>query len=178
MPSVKEVIEKISVSFFCSRKDSYMLLKQALTERRELKAENEKLREIFEFATLEFEKRNKKIAFLEGKLEEKDTTIKEKRYENELLQKRIQELEARNNLLNKIVFGKKSEKKENKKPGLTISKKRGATRGHTGHGRKIPENLPEREKIIDLPKEKKFCSHCGKPYIEIGLEDVSSPGCA
>ncbi len=154
-----------------------MLLKQALREKRELKAENEKLREIFEFATLEFEKRNKKIAFLEEKLEEKDTTIKEKRYENEQLQKRIQQLEARNNLLNKMVFGRKCEKKENEEPGLTISKKRGATRGHTGHGRKIPENLPEREKIIDLPKEKKFCSFCGKPYIEIGLEEVSSEVC-
>ncbi|GAG36963.1 unnamed protein product, partial [marine sediment metagenome] len=103
MPSVKEAIEKLSMSFFCSRKDSCMLLKQALGEGRELKTENEKLREIFEFATLEFEKRNRKIAFLEGKLEEKDTTIKEKRYENEQLQKRIQKLEARNNLLNKMV---------------------------------------------------------------------------
>lgn len=36
-------------------------------EGRELKAENEKLREIFEFATLEFEKRNRKIAFLQGR---------------------------------------------------------------------------------------------------------------
>ncbi|TET07572.1 hypothetical protein E3J84_07300 [Candidatus Aerophobetes bacterium] len=24
--------------------------------------------------------------------------------------------------------------------------------------------------VIDLPEEKKFCSFCGKPYIEIGLE--------
>ena len=111
MPSVKEVIGKLSTSFFCSEKDSCTSLQQALREGRELKAENEKLREIFEFATLEFEKRNEKIAFIEGKLEEKDTTIKEKRYENELLQKRIQQLEARNNLLTKMVFGKKSEKK-------------------------------------------------------------------
>ena len=68
MPSVKEVIGKLSTSFFCSRKDSCMLLKQALGEGRELKAENEKLREIFEFATLEFEKRNRKIAFFEEEL--------------------------------------------------------------------------------------------------------------
>jgi len=177
MPSVKEAIEKISASFFCSEKDSCTSLQQALREGRELKAENEKLREIFEFATLEFEKRNKKIAFLEGKIEEKDTTIKELRYENELLKRGLQQLKARNNLLNKMVFGKKSEKKENEKPDLTISKKRGATRGHTGHGRKIPENLAEREKIIDLPEDKKFCSFCGKPYVEIGLEDVSSEVC-
>jgi len=144
---------------------------------RELKAENEKLREIFEFATLEFEKRNRKIAFLEGKLEEKDTTIKELRDENGLLKRRLLELEARNNLLNKMVFGRKSEKKEGEKFPDVESKRRGATRGHTGHGRKIPENLPEREEIIDLPEEKKFCSHCGKPYREIGLEEVSSEVC-
>ena len=76
-----------------------------------------------------------------------------------------------------MVFGRKSEKKESEEPDLTIGKKRGQRRGHTGHGRKIPENLSEREKIIDLPKEKKFCSHCGKPYIEIGLEEVSSEVC-
>ena len=73
--------------------------------------------------------------------QQKDTTIKEKGYENELLQKRSQQLEARNNLLNKMVFGKKSEKKENEEPDVTISKKRGQRRGHTGHGRKIPENM-------------------------------------
>jgi len=177
MPLVREVIGKLSTSFFCSSKDSCPPLQQALREERELKAENEKLREIFEFATLEFEKRNRKIAFLEEELKKRDTTIKEKRYENEQLQKRIQELEARNNLLNKMVFGRKSEKKESEEPDVTISKNRGATRGHTGHGRKIPENLPEREKIIDLPEEKKFCSFCGKPYIEIGLEEVSSEVC-
>lgn len=94
------------------------------------------------------------------------------------MKRRLQQLEARNNLLNKMVFGRKSEKKESEEPDLTISKKRGASRGHTGHGRKIPENLAEREKIIDLAEEKKFCSHCGKPYIEIGLGEVSSPDCA
>jgi len=166
MPLVEEAIEKLSgEESFCSRKDSCPLLRQALREERELKAENEKLREIFEFATLEFEKRNRKIAFLEGKFEEKDATIKELRQENEKLQKRIEELEARNNLLNKMAFGKKSEKKETSETSVVETKRRGAVKGHTGHGRKIPENLPEREEIIDLPEEKKFCSYCGKPYI-------------
>ncbi len=67
MPSVEEAIEKLSASFFCSRKDPCTLLRQALKEGKEIKAENEKLREIFEFATLEFEKRNRKIAFLQGR---------------------------------------------------------------------------------------------------------------
>jgi len=177
MPLVEETIEKLSASFFCPRKDSCTPLRQALREKQTIKAENEKLREIFEFATGEFEKRNRKIALLEEDLERANATIKELRKENEKLQKRIQELEARNNLLNKMVFGRKSEKKESERSPTTISKKRGATRGHTGHGRKIPENLPEREEIIDLPEEKKFCSFCGEPYIEIGLEEVSSEIC-
>jgi len=178
MPLVREVIGKLSASFFCPSKDSCPLLRQALGEGRELKAENEKLREIFEFATLEFEKRNRKIAFLQGKLEDKDTTIKEKRYENEQLQKIIEELKARSNLLNKIAFGRKSEKKEAEEvPVIKGAKKRGAVNGHTGHGRKIPENLPEREEIIELPQEKKFCECCGEPFEEIEIEEVSSEVC-
>ena len=174
---VEETIEKLSgEESFCSRKDSCTLLRQSLTERRKLKAENEKLREIFEFATIEFEKRNKRIASLKEELMNRDTTIKELRCENELLKKKLQELSAKNNLLNKMAFGKKSEKKESEEPHPTISK-RGAIKGHTGHGRKIPENLPEREKIIDLPPEKRFCPFCGKPYKEIGLEEVSSEVC-
>jgi len=176
--SVEEAIEKLSgEESFCSRKDSCPLLRQALREKQTIEAENEKLREIFEFTTLEFEKRNRRIALLEEELKEKDATIKEKRCENELLKRRLQELQARNNLLNKMVFGKKSKKKESKEPQTTISKKRGATKGHTGHGRKIPENLPEREEIIDLPEDKKFCQYCGKPHKEIGLEEVSSEVC-
>jgi len=54
-----------------------------------------------------------KLLFFKEELKKRDTTIKEKRYENELLQKRIQELEARNNLLNKMVFGRKCGKKDN-----------------------------------------------------------------
>jgi len=53
------------------------------------------------------------LLFFKEELKKRDTTIKEKRYENELLQKRIQELEARNNLLNKMVFGRKCGKKDN-----------------------------------------------------------------
>jgi len=176
--SVEETIEKLSEEeSFCSRKDSYPLLRQVLREKQTIETENEKLREIFEFAILEFEKRNRRITLLEEELKEKDTTIKELRQENEKLQKRIEELEARNNLLNKMVFGKRSEKKETSETSVAETKRRGAVRGHTGHGRKIPENLPEREEIIDLPEDKKFCQYCGKPYVEIELEDVSSEVC-
>jgi transposase len=53
-------------------------------------------------------------------------------------------------------------------------KKRGAVKGHKGYGRKIPENLEVREKIIDIPEEEKHCDHCGAPFIETGMEEISS----
>ena len=111
---------------------------------------------------------------LEEELFEANATIKTLVQENESLKKRLQEVEARNNLLNKIAFGKKSEKKEIKEIPARPLKKRGAVRGHTGHGRKIPANLPVEEEIIDIPEDEKFCPCCGEPYEEIGLEEVSS----
>ena len=177
MRTIEKIQEKFSGNFFCPNKASCASLQRALKEKEKIKAENEKLRKIFEFATVEFEKRNKKIALLTEDLDRANAMIRELRQENEKLQKGIEELEVRNNLLNKMVFGKKSEKKETEKLAVGETKRRGAVRGHTGHGRKIPENLPEREEIIDLPEDKKFCQYCGKPYVEIGLEEVSSEVC-
>lgn len=68
---IKETIEevmKVSGDEFsksiCLRGDSCRMLQEDLRE-------NEKLREIFQFAVLEFEKRNRKIAFLEEGLRER-----------------------------------------------------------------------------------------------------------
>jgi transposase len=168
------IVESESSEGFCLRKDSCRLLQEALRKKDKAVAETEKLTEIFQFATLEFEKMNRRIALLEEELNQRDSTIRELRQENERLQKRVEELEARNNVLHKIAFGRKSEKKEGKRVEATGSKRRGAVNGHTGYGRKIPENLPEREEIIDIPENERFCLCCGKPYTEIGLEEVSS----
>ena len=133
--------------------------------------ENEKFREIFQFASREFGEKNRKINNLEELLRERDWTIKEIGQENELLQKRLEEVEGRNNLLNKMLFDKKSEKKDKKEIAARETKKRGARENHKGHGRKIPQNLPVlEEKIIDLPEDKKSC--CGKPFEKMG-EEVS-----
>ncbi|MEA3421441.1 MAG: hypothetical protein U9Q97_07185, partial [Acidobacteriota bacterium] len=143
-----QVIEKpILDQELCPIKDSCPLLQDALRE-------NEKFREIFQFASREFEEKNRKINKLEELLRERDWTIKELGQENELLQKRLEEVEGRNNLLNKMLFDKKSEKKDKKEIAARETKRRGARENHKGHGRKIPQNLPVlEEKVIDLPED-------------------------
>lgn len=139
-----------------------------------LRQENAKLTEIFQFAVREFEKKNQKIVFLEEELLKANAAIRQLRQENESLKKSLQEAEARNSLLNKMVFGKKTEKNQPQQPFIRSPKKRGGVKGHTGHGRNIPENLPVEEQIIDLPEDEKFCSCCGLPLEEMGLEEISS----
>ena len=50
--------------------------------------------------------------------------------------------------------------------GNEKKKTRGATRGHKGYGRKIPDNLPIREQVIDIAEDKKKCDCCGEALIE------------
>jgi transposase len=161
----------------CWKKDSCQLLQSALRE-------NEQLRRIFRTATLEFEKKNQRIAFLEEELNQAKLKIKElenqvreieqekevSKKEVDSLKKKLEEVEAKNNLLNQLAFGKKSEKKEEASP--LAGKKRGARLGHPGFGRKIPQNLPIEEETIDLSDQEKFCEICGKPFHleEIGQE--------
>lgn len=140
-----------------------------------LRQENAKLTEIFQFAVPEFEKKNAKIESLKEELLKAEGTIKELAQENASLKKILKEVEARNNLLNKMVFGKKSEKKQaEEQPFVGLQKKRGAAKGHTGHGRKIPQNLPVEEQVVELPENERFCPLCGLPIEETGLEEVSS----
>jgi len=146
---------------FCPIKDTCPLLQDALRE-------NEKFREIFQFASREFEKKNRKINNLEELLRGRDFTIKELGQEKDLLQKSLEEAEGRNSLLNKLLFDKKSEKKDKKEIPTRETKKRGARKNHKGHGRKIPDLPVLEEKTIDLPEGEKSC--CGKPFEKIGEE--------
>ena len=43
-------------------------------------------------------------------------------------------------------------------------KKRGARRGHPGHGRRIVEELPCTDEIRTLPEAERCCPQCGTPY--------------
>jgi transposase len=47
---------------------------------------------------------------------------------------------------------------------LKERKKRGANKGHKGHGRKIPKNLPIEEVIIEIDGEEPHCSNCNSNY--------------
>jgi hypothetical protein len=46
-------------------------------------------------------------------------------------------------------------------------KKRGARRGHPGHGRRVLEQLPCTEHVLTLPAAQRRCPRCGKVYTEI-----------
>ena len=177
MPVIEEAVlikEDECLEEYCPKKENCKIVQQLLREIEYLKTENENLRRVFAIARVEFTKKNRRIERLETELARVWGIVAEQDEKNESLEKRLQEAEAKNNLLNKIAFGRKSEKEESEEPHRPGGKKRGAVNGHTGHGRKIPENLPERVQIIDIPEEEKFCPCCGKPYEEIGLEEVSS----
>ena len=59
-----------------------------------------------------------------------------------------------------------NESRQEQDYGNEKKKTRGATRGHKGYGRKIPDNLPVREQIIDIAEDKKKCDCCGEALIE------------
>lgn len=181
---------------FCPDRDRCSLLQQALSRKERIEAENEKLREIFTQARQEFLKRNERIKYLEQEL----STLREIERENKELKQQLQQAEAKANLFSRMLYGRKSEKGQS---GQTESisntselneggqeqdygdetegrekKRRGARRKHKGCGRKIPDNLPVREQIIDLPEDQKRCSRCSKPLIEKPeLEQVSFEIC-
>ena len=149
--------------------------KYLIEENRNLYQENEKLREIFRIGVIEFEERERRIKFLKEELEKANEEIKRLKEENERLKERIKELQGKNRILNKIAFGKKSEKRQEGKNKTT--KKRGRKQGHKGTGRKIPENLPIEEEIIEIPEEERYCEICGAPLIETGIEEISREVC-
>ena len=145
-----------------------------IDENKRLHQDNEKLREIFRIATIEFEKKNREIGSLRGALKQTRSTIKMLVEENAELKERLEVAEGKVKLLNKLAFGKKSEKQEQEEELTGEHKKRGAVLGHKGRGRKIPEDLPVKNEMVDIPDEEKFCSICGLPYKETGMEEVSS----
>ena len=65
------------------------------SENKNLVSENEKLREIFRFAQIEFDKRNKRIEELIAELIVANNRIKELTEENSTLKLKLQEVEAK-----------------------------------------------------------------------------------
>jgi len=147
-----------------------------IKENQHLHQENEKIREILRIGIIEFENREKRIKFLQEQLEKANQEIERLRQENEFLKKKVEELEGKNRILSKTAFGKKSEKRREEEE-IKPTKPRGRKQGHIGSGRKIPENLPEKEEIIEIPPDERFCPDCGLPLVETGMEEISREVC-
>lgn len=170
--------EAKNIEVYCNTPLQYQEL---IRENLKLKEENEQLRGIFQLAVKEFEKREQRIKYLEQELSE----MRELEEENRDLKQQLKQAQAQINILNSMLFGRSSEKSVEPTSNDTPldydnwhqtrrEKKRGAVPGHKGYGRKIPNNLPVKTEIIDLPENERKCPCCGKPFIEIELEQVSS----
>lgn len=148
-------------------------------ENKRLHSDNEQLREVFRIATVEFEKKDREKASSGAELEKAYATIKSLKEENAELKARLETEEGKVKLLNKLAFGKRSEKgqQEEESGSQRQHKRRGAVAGHKGRGRTIPKELPEKEEVIDIPDEEKFCPDCGLLYRETGMEETSSEVC-
>jgi len=139
---------------------------------------------------VELRKNEQRISDLEADIKELRIYSLELEQENKLLKKELEKEKANVRLLQKMLFARGTEKQVEQRSGaekreeveyeetesgyVVKTTKRGAKNGHKGHGRKIPDNLPVKEEIIDLPEDKKCCEICGKPLKDTGLYEVSS----
>jgi transposase len=109
-----------------------------------------------------------KVQELERTLCDRDITIKE-------IRQQIEAMKAKLIWLNQQVFGRKTEanRSETHDESDNVSdirgcpdekRHRGQQEGAKGHGRKRRKNLPIVEELHELPKDKRFCLKCGKPF--------------
>ncbi|MYE02344.1 MAG: IS66 family transposase [Alphaproteobacteria bacterium] len=84
--------------------------------------------------------------------------------EKQALEARIAELQASRAVLQKTLFGSRSEQQE--KP--RSERRRGQQRG-AGHGRTGRPALKERAEVHNPPEDACVCSSCGKPYVANGV---------
>jgi hypothetical protein len=85
---------------------------------------------------------------------------------------------AKYEYLQKLHFGKSTEKnilpkaKSSDDPSQnTEPKKHGAQKGHVGHGRNIPDHLPQKEQIHDIPADERHCDSCSNPFEDFSDEE-------
>jgi transposase len=176
-----------------------------IDEFEKLRRENEQLRAIFETAKEEFAKLKRKVSLLEEDLryeKEKNRVLEE---DNRSLKLELGESKGVVKKLSSMLFGLKSEKlkisdMDIKDAGVFKAEEtvlhpseirsrssffpdegkrpKGAVPGHPGYGRKIPEDLPIVEVVIEAPETELVCSQCGKiaakkPGIELVSWQVS-----
>ena len=113
MPVIEEAVlikEDECLEEYCPGKENCKIVQQLLREIEHLTTENENLRRVFAIARVEFTKKNHQIERLQTELTRVWGIVAEQDEKNESLEKRLQEAEAKNNLLNKIAFGRKLRK--------------------------------------------------------------------
>ncbi len=177
------VQEQNETEFVCKKKDVCIYVQELLQKNAILRLDLEQLNHVLELGVEEFKNRDKHITELEEELK----LMKEIEQENKLLEEQLEKEKAKVQLLQKMLFGRGTEKQpadterqeeteyEKTKSGYVVKgTKRGAQNGHKGHGRKIPDNLPVEEEVIDLPEDKKKCEICGKPLEDTGMYEESS----
>ncbi len=181
--------KKLNVKI-CQGSDACEIVCGLISKIEELGRENEHYRKIIEIATEEFEKKNGYIIELEKEQQGLKEYISGLEKENKLLKENLEKEQGNVRLFQKMLFSRGSEQQveqrsdsekqeeveyEETESGYVVkTTKRGAKSGHKGHGRKMHDNLPLKEEIIDLPQDKKCCEICGKPLEDTGLCEESS----
>ena len=96
------------------------------------------------------------------------------------LEGQVKALKAKVAELQQRLFGRKSERvsRENSAWGATgesavARRARGQQPGSAGHGRKLRDNLPVEETVLDLSEQQKRCPHCGLVWEGFGSPHTS-----
>jgi transposase len=95
------------------------------------------------------------------------------------LEAQVEVLKAKVAELQQRLFGRKSERARRRTPwGSTEEsgagpRARGQQPGSAGHGRKLRENLPVVETVLDLCEQQKRCPHCGLAWEWFGSPHTS-----
>jgi transposase len=158
-----------------------------------LRLENEQLRRIFADASIEFEKRNMRIASLEEELKSERERCGRLELACVKLSSELRREKARAEKFASLLFGLKSEKLKIEDIDTVVissgeavapldfpcipekgKRPRGAVPGHAGSGRKIPSDLPVIEVVLEASASDLMCKKCGLPANDKPLMDSVS----
>ncbi|MDA8146992.1 MAG: hypothetical protein M0Z27_13165, partial [Thermaerobacter sp.] len=93
------------------------------------------------------------------------------------LEAQVEALKTRVGQLERLLYGRKSEREkeaaEAGEPEQSVGRRRGQQPGSPGHGRRRQLSLPTEEVVHDLPLEERHCPNCGLAYEPTSLEDTS-----
>jgi transposase len=89
------------------------------------------------------------------------------------LEQENRELQAKLNLRERQLFGRKSETSNSQQQPtsnttVSVKKKRGRSKGCKGHGRRKHDCLPVIDDLKEIPLDDRLCNKCGLPYDPFG----------